>query len=321
MDINERKTYPQKDNSVKKIIKRACDSNGEDLIRLMEWAKQQAESDTPLGKFSIPEAPKDEFAIIMAKVENRGIEPKLMDDLDEEEKKAFDYREILNTRMELEQWEEKKLIAQKEASVLPLSNCKKDHPFQPLEAVGIAAACFFMVTLVMFLRPGIDVVGQKEYRYHSRVREEGKDNVVWNNQEDYITDKSSLEKAYDEIKEKLGIAVLKLNYIPESMKLSKIIIENGHAKLKFLYKDTYVYMIEVLYPVDDTYSRFSDREIYKVIKNDWINKKITVSKNEVSTEQYEYSAYIEIDNAYYYFEGIMEENEFFEIIENLSLEQ
>lgn len=89
MDINERKTYPQKDNSVKKIIKRACDSNGEDLIRLMEWAKQQAESDTPLGKSSIPEAPKDEFAIIMAKVENRGIEPKLMDDLDEEEKKAL----------------------------------------------------------------------------------------------------------------------------------------------------------------------------------------------------------------------------------------
>lgn len=318
MDINERKTYPQKDNSVKKIIKRACDSNGEDLIRLMEWAKQQAESDTPLGKSSIPEAPKDEFAIIMAKVENRGIEPKLMDDLDEEEKKAFDYREILNTRMELEQWEEKKLIAQKEASVLPLSNCKKDHPFQPLEAVGIAAACFFMVSLVMFLRPRIDVVGQKEYRYHFRVVEDK--GIIWNNQEDYITDKSSLEKAYDEIKEKLGVAILKLNYIPRNMKLSKVIIEGEHAKLRFSYNDTYVYMIEVLYPVDNSDSRFSDREIYKVIKNEWLDKEIPVLKNEVSSELYEYNAYLEIDNAYYYFEGVMEETEFFEIIENLSLE-
>lgn len=319
MDINERKTYPQKDNSVKKIIKRACDSNGEDLIRLMEWAKQQAESDTPLGKSSIPEAPKDEFAIIMAKVENRGIEPKLMDDLDEEEKKAFDYREILNTRMELEQWEEKKLIAQKEASVLPLSNCKKDHPFQPLEAVGIAVACFFMVTLVMFLRPGIDVVGQKEYRYHSRVVEDK--GIIWNNQEDYITDKSRLEEAYDEIREKLGVSILKLNYIPTDMIFSKLYIKDGHALLEFNYGDGHVYILSVLYPIDNSDFRASDRDEYMSIFNEWIEKDIIIQRNKLSDNNFEYNAYFEKDNSYYYLQAIMDEKEFINIIEDLTLEE
>lgn len=315
MGENETKTYPQTDNSLDQLLKKTRD-DGENLEKFMEWAKQQVEADSLLEKPSIPETPKNEFAEILAKLESRGIKPRVTADLDEEEQKPYHSRTFSNMRMESEWQAERKLIEQKETS-RRLLDSKKKYFFQPLKAVGVAAACFFVVVMVILLKPGIDVVGHKEYRYHSRVVDDK--GVIWNNQDDYITDKSRLEKAYDEIKEKLGVAILKLNYIPENMKLSKVIIENGHAKLRFSYNNAYVYMIEVLYPVDNSDSRFSDREIYKVIKNNWLDKEIPVLKNKVSSEQYEYNAYLEIDNAYYYFEGVMEEDVFFEIIENLSL--
>ncbi len=57
-------------------------------------------------------------------------------------------------------------------------------------------------------------MGKRNYTYVSEVRDGEKTDIVWNNQENYISDEGKLMEAYDEIKEKLGINVLKINYLP-----------------------------------------------------------------------------------------------------------
>ena len=144
--------------------------------------------------------------------------------------------------------------------------------------------------------------------------------IVWNNQENYITEIGNLEKAYIQIKEELGIAVLKLNYIPEGMSLSRLEIQKGYAKMTFTYGGNNISMLEVLYPIGDTGAYSSDREEYKAILNEWIGQEILVQRNKNSKGNYEYNAYFSIDNLYYVIEGIMEEKEFMKTIEALIIE-
>ena len=87
--------------------------------------------------------------------------------------------------------------------------------------------------------------------------------IVWNNQDDYISDVGNLEKAYEQIRDELGIPVLRLNYIPEGMYLSSLDIKDGQVKMEFVYKGNRVYMFEVTYPVTDSGAYYSDCEEYK----------------------------------------------------------
>lgn len=197
---------------------------------------------------------------------------------------------------------------------------KKNVFLQLTKGAGIIAAGVAVTVAVVMLKPGIDVVGKRNYEYKSEpeIKEEGGN--LWNNQENYVLEDSNLEIAYEKIKKELGITVLKLNYIPEGMSLSKVYIEDRHARLEFDYKNSYVYMLEILYPVDNSEYRSSDREEYKIVENVWMDKKITIKKNKISDDLNEYSASFEMGNALYYLQAIMEEQEFINIVENLTLE-
>ena len=197
-------------------------------------------------------------------------------------------------------------------------NAKKTFFSVPVRTAGAAAACVAAGIAIFTLRPGIDVMGKRNYTYVSEVRDGEKTDIVWNNQENYISDEGKLMEAYDEIKEKLQINVLKLNYLPRGIRLSGVNIDAGLARLDFIYKSNYMYVLQIIYSKDTCENRFSDGELYTTIYNEWLDVSIPVQKIKRSDNQYEYSAYVEIENAYYYIQGVLAENEFFSIIQDLS---
>lgn len=300
------------------------------------------------------------FQNLLTELERREITPKLLEDFSEESQKVLtsgDFRKIKGMMARKEQIaanEEESAKAhvdygmskekdEDDAIDKETFNSEKDEKnkginieidkdlcrgkgakrvlfFQRFKTAGMMAACLAAAVVIFLFKPELDVVGRRSYEYQPRVRNEEKGDIVWNNQEDYSTELSQLEKAYAEIKEQLGITVLKLNYIPEGVALSKVVIEERHARLEFISRENFLYVLEVMYPVDDSANRFSDRAKDKEVYNEWMERWIPIQKNYLNDNKVEYSAYFENENAYYYLQGIIEEDEFIHIVENLTLE-
>lgn len=322
VDRNKKdRSFDQQYKSIEQLIREAYGLSPDQMEKRMEWAEAEAASDAPLGGRSIPNAPEHEFQTILSKMEARGITPRVMADFSRDQQRAL-------------QSENGFLAAQRAwLSVKPdpvikskglgpgrreSENAKKTFFSVPVRTAGAAAACVAAGIAIFTLRPGIDVMGKRNYTYVSEVRDGEKTDIVWNNQENYISDGGKLEEAYAEINETLGIKVLKVNYLPADVELEKVSINSGQARLTFSYEQNYIYVLEVLYAKNNSDGRFSDGHVYKNIFNEWLNRDISIQRTEQESGQYEYSAYLEIDNAHYYIHGAMEEDEFVNIIENVS---
>lgn len=321
MDRNRTGSDAQKDQSIEQLIKEAYGLNARQLEKQMEWAMGTAESGSLLKGMPIPEAPENEFRIIMAKMAARGITPKVMADFDEETRRAMQREDYLDTTPILPhqraEWE--KTNRNPVADVKEYLELKKKRFRKVVRMAEAVAACALLVMAVILV-PRIDAIAKKNYKYEARVESGEKGTIIWNNQENVKIEDSNLEKAYLEIEEKLGGAVLKLKYIPEGMKLSKLEVKTGFARIEFLYAGNSIHMFEVMYLLDNTGQYVSDRDAYKVVRNEWIDKNIPIQKNKTSKGKQEYCAYLEIDNAYFILEGIMEEEDFIKVIENITIE-
>ena len=62
----------------------------------------------------------------------------------------------------------------------------------------------------------------------------------------------------------------------------------------------------------------SDRATRLEVYNDWIEKKLYIEENRLKNGNIEYSTSIEEDNAFYYFSGVMEREEFIKVVESLN---
>lgn len=287
----------------------------------MEWAELKAQSETFLDEASIPESPEGEFSVILAKLAARGITPRRLADFDQESRKAMgkeDYldREGLPHQMDLEE-EGCKGLGLGMKKMLGSAGKLLERP---LRIAAVAAACL-TVGVVIFLAPRIDAIAKKRYQYEARVESGERGRIVWNNQDDYISDVGNLEKAYEQIRDELGIPVLRLNYIPEGMSLSNLTIQSGYAKMTFAYKGNCIYMLEVSYPMGDSSTQYSDCEEYGVVFNEWIGQSISIRRNKRTKNNYEYNAYFSVDNSRYILAGVMKQDEFYEIIKNLVVEK
>ncbi len=321
MDRKRTGSDARNDQSIEQLIKEAYGLNTKQLEMRMKWAMEMAESGSLLRGMSIPEAPDNEFRIIMAKMAARGITPKLMADFDEETQKEMQREDYLDTALTLpHQRAEREGTKNPVADVKEYLESKKKQHGKAIRMAGAVAACL-VFAMAVILVPRIDAIAKKNYKYEARVESGRGGIIVWNNQDNVIMEEGSLEKAYAEIKEKLGGAVLKLNYIPKGMKLSKLEIKAGITKMEFVYAGNAVHMFEVLYLKDSTEKYISDRnEEYKVVKNEWIDKNIPIQKNKTSEGKLEYCAYFEMNNAFFVLEGIVNEEEFIKVIENVSVE-
>lgn len=258
-------------------------------------------------------------------MEARGITPRVMADFSREQQRVLQSENgflaaqkawlTINPTPEVKSRRFRNRHGEKDTS-------KRRFMSSPFHAAGAAAACAAVGIAVFTLRPGIDVMGKRNYTYVSEVRDGEKTDIVWNNQENYISSgEGKLEQAYSEIKETLGIPVLRLNYIPAGMIFSGLTIENGHAILDFAYKDNCIYMLEVFYSKDNSDTRFSDCKGSVIVFNEWLNKNISIRETEDENGRIEYFSSFQIDNSCYCLQGVIEKEEFEQIIKTLSIEK
>lgn len=319
VDKNVADAKQRKYRSLDRLIKDAYGLNPSQMKLRMEWAQQEARSPHPLNGRLIKDPPEDGFQKLMAKMEARGITPRVMADFDGESQRWLKDEEAWEGKLPHEKdaggedrrdwrvrgaevWDSMKIVLQK-----------------PVKTAGVVAAGFILI-VAMFLLPRIDAIATRRFSYEPSVRDGNTGTIIWDNQNDRITDVGSLEKAYLKIKEESDSPVLRLNYMPGGMILSSCDIKKEYIKLEFTYKTSRIYMFEYISSMDDTYARTSDCQMYTTVYNEWIGKEISVQRNKLSDNRFEYIAYLESGDTYYYIQGITPEEDFLKIVENLVFE-
>ena len=84
--------------------------------------------------------------------------------------------------------------------------------------------------------------------------------------------------------------------------------------MDYSYKEKMIYVIQAIGTDVNSDNITSDRVDYKSVYNKWLDEDIVIEKG---TEVDEFSAMYEQDKQYYYVEGIMEEDEFIKMIEEM----
>lgn len=177
----------------------------------------------------------------------------------------------------------------------------------------------FVALLVVLILGGTSagVSAKKAYDYRMRERRVGKSDIVWNNDE-YVLTEDGIDSIYLEIKDQLNVAPLKFMYIPFGMKFEELKVYGDHANIKFEYEDNFINCIQSKKPVSSSNNVVSDRNEYKHIYNEWLDVSIPMEKNELNANEVEYSARFDLNGCYFYISGIIDEDNFEEILKNLA---
>lgn len=131
------------------------------------------------------------------------------------------------------------------------------------------------------------------------------------------TNESQLGQVYDSAKIELEIPLLKLGYCPKNMIFKSFDIYKAGIEIRFSYRDNIIYFVQRRKNVNSSAGSGSDRSVLKSVTNQWINKKIEYSVNDLENGEQECEAMIIVDNDYYYIQGCIPEKEFVEILEYL----
>lgn len=178
----------------------------------------------------------------------------------------------------------------------------------------------FVAAAIMVLLNGMGIVvsARKEFEYSYIKTGKMKNEVVWQNG-DYTRADGQLMEAYQKIKDELGIKVLVLDHKPKQMIYDEVVIDKGHARIKFLYGDKTIYLKETKDIADDV-SDFmvSDRKDIETIYNPFLMCELVIEENVIEDNFIEYSTKIEGDGAYYYLSGVMEKEEFIKMVRVLN---
>lgn len=176
--------------------------------------------------------------------------------------------------------------------------------------LAVALVAVFMGAL------GFTAIGGKNYFFRD-VKKYGE--VVSFNNDVRKSDASNLEEAYEEIEEELGVKALKLGYLPEGMRYDNLSIQENSAVIEFDCNGNSIFFMQRLRDKETDFGIGSDRTIDdNLTYNKWLNKDIAYGKNLTTDGGTEYGTEFAIDNVVYYFFGIVEEEEFIELIKNLN---
>lgn len=159
------------------------------------------------------------------------------------------------------------------------------------------------------------VVGRNGFKYGEFSGSKDDEVIVWNNAAAVTKKSSSLEMAYEEIGRELSVPVLELKYLPEGMIFDKIEIRGQKALIKFRFQDNIIWLIEIGGYQESLDAHVSDREEFDSIYNRKLEQNIILTRNELENGNVEFGASIKTNIAYYYFGGILPEEEFREIVE------
>ncbi len=161
---------------------------------------------------------------------------------------------------------------------------------------------------------GLTAVGEKSYFFRMREANKG---IIFD-VGDNLQKASSLERAYEEIENHLGVEMLKLNYIPSKLQIEEISIEDGWSEIRFDYDGNKIYYVQAKKHSETSIGVNSDRKEKNSIWNDWLKKEITFNESKLEDGQSEYEAQIIIEDVLYSIYGKMELEEFTNIVKNMS---
>lgn len=272
--------------------------------------------------------------------------PNLIENLERAAQELYGYddetllRELKEAEMELEQMKaedpelEAKLARETEAgfealmqkihaeNIKPVTEReyaeKKKEEERKVTVLRPVLKVMFIAAAIMVVLSGMGIVvsARKEFEYSYIRKGKMKNEVLWQNG-DYSRSEGQLMQAYQKISEELGIRVLALGYKPEQMLFHEVTFDKGRALITFLYEDKLIYLREARNPVDKITDYIaSDRKETATVYNPWISCDFTVEENVLDEKNIEYSTKLEQNGAYYYLEGIMERDEFIEMVES-----
>lgn len=167
----------------------------------------------------------------------------------------------------------------------------------------------------ILLGTGMMASGRRYYQFWGENR--GKGEIVFNNVE-AISEADSLEKAYEVIAERLGIQVIQLSYIPDGMEYEGVVVEQSAACIDLRYRNKKIYFHQITNENANSTGYNSDREPYREIYNRPLQKSIKIYKNVLEDNQIELNAYWTDGNAFYYLDGVIEEEIFDKIVKNMN---
>ncbi len=275
--LDSRKSSGQRPNSMDDEIKAAYGFSDEQLIREMDDAMAHPDTSPEL------QAPENEFRLIMEKVEE------MMKRAERKETPRISGVASFTGTFPSVRRGRKKI-----ARVLLVAAI--------LGAIGVG---------------GVVSIGRGRIHYRE-VSGSGTDaGVAWNNVEMTGRTNSNIEGAYRQIGEKLQIPVVGLKYVPYGMKFTDIAFIEQGAILSFDYNGHIVHLSELSSFSENANMHGSDRVKYDEEYHRILGQTILLCRNELSENKTEFGAEITTDEAYYYFSGVMEEDEFKKVVEGL----
>lgn len=155
-----------------------------------------------------------------------------------------------------------------------------------------------------------------------QVREVGEQSRLISFNKDRLDQREDLlDKAFQQIMEKLDIPVLVMNERPENMQFKQVMIGKNHAVLEFKCEDNFFYLKEASMPTDKELinSYISDRKVCQTVYNYWLDQEIEIEEYMTEGGNIEYGAHIILENSYYSLSGRLELNQFVKIVEDLSI--
>ena len=236
---------------------------------------------TEIDDSQIPPEPEDGFERLLDKIEEKGIEPQYIRDRETE------------------------------------SRSGKRRRLKPMLKVALVAAVIVGVMMATTLTVG----AKKYFTYRKTVKPSIRNAVVLNNdknKEDY----GRLEEAYTEIEQTLGIAAIRLEYMPQNLIYTNTVITGDTATMLFKCGDNYFNVVQQIRSVENSSGITSDRNNSNgnTVYNNWLNKTIEIQTSSVDNQKIEYSAEVIFEDSYYYLSGVIDKDDFVNIVKNLYIE-
>lgn len=173
------------------------------------------------------------------------------------------------------------------------------------------------VTAILALSASMVSIATSRYQYGLYPMAGGQSMLVGRNTTTFV-ENGELDTAYDIAEQSLQIPILTLGYKPKGMKYKGLLIDDRQVVFEFDYYGKNIYLREFeCQEKDEVYSIASDRTEYKKIHNQWLDADISISRNIMKSGEAEYHAGVVLDEAYYFIEGEMEEEEFERIVTDL----
>ena len=116
----------------------------------------------------------------------------------------------------------------------------------------------------------------------------------------------------------MNIPVLRLHYVPKGTEFTGILLKGQKAIMTFETEEGGVIQLtQISGTVDELNVHFSDRTEYDSFYSRRWNETVSLRKNELQNNKTEYSADIMTKTAYYCVSGILEEEEFEQIVDKM----